>query len=54
MNSPTRRKNPPEEPAAAKQEACQLKLSRLFAENQETPAGSDEFLLEINTNSADK
>ena len=54
MNSPTRRKNPPEGPAADRTSRVLLKLSDLFAEDQEAPAGGDETFPRINKNSADK
>ena len=54
MNSPTRRKNPPEGPAAYRTSRVILKLSDLFAEKQEAPAGGDETFPRINKNSADK
>ena len=54
MNSPTRRKNPPDGPAADRTSRVLLKLSDLFAEDQEAPAGGDETFPRINKNSADK
>ena len=54
MNSPTRRKNPPDGPAANRTSRVILKLSDLFAKNQEASAGGDETFTRINNNSADK
>ena len=49
MNSPTRRKNPPDGPAADRASRVILKLSNLLAESQEAPAGGDETFPRINT-----
>ena len=54
MNSPTRRKNPPDGPAANRTSRVLLKLSDLFAGNQEAPTGGDGTFPRINKNSADK
>ena len=54
MNSPTRRKNPPDGPTEDRTSRVILKLSDLFAENQEAPAGGDGTFTRINTNSEDK
>lgn len=54
MNSPTRRKNPPDGPAADRTSRVILKLSVLFAEKQEALAGGDGTFPRINKNSADK
>lgn len=54
MNSPTRRKNPPDGPAAHRTSRAILKLSDLFAGKQEAATGGDETFTRINKNSADK
>ena len=54
MNSPTRRKNPPDGPIADRTSRVILKLSDLFADNQEAATGGDETFPRINKNSADK
>ena len=54
MNNPTRRKNPPDGPAADRTSRVILKVNKLLAENQEAPAGGDETFPRTNTNSADK
>lgn len=54
MNSPTRRKNPPDGPAAHRTSRVILKLSDLFADNHEAATESDETFTRINKNSADK
>ena len=54
MNSPTRRKNPPDGPAADRTSRVILKLSDLFADNQEAVTGGDKTFTRINKNSADK
>ena len=54
MNSPTRRRNPPDGPAADRTSRVILKLSDLFADNQEATTGGDETFTRTNKNSADK
>lgn len=55
MNSPTRKKkSPPDGPAADRTSRVILKLSDLFADNQEAATGGDETFTRINKNSADK
>ena len=54
MNSPTRRKNPPDGPAADRTSRVILKLSDLFADDQEVTTEGDETFTRVNKNSADK